>query len=220
MSEKIYVHYGTTKFNKEQFKPIETSPFFPKPRGGFWASAKDAKFGWREWSRKANYKETRDDNKIEFKLSPEARVLTLESTQDIADAVKRYPTELPKEIQAHDMAGISRMILCPLDFNAISRDYDAIEVIVSNWNGVSQMLPMWDCDSIVVMNPDIVMPIEEKKIEINKPVADTILEDIVITPQAPTYKQDFYQIVEDILEEDEHGQLSFMSYFDSEEKGR
>ena len=220
MSEKIYVHYGTTKFDKEKFKPIETLPFFPKPRGGFWASANDAKFGWKEWNKQENYQETRDDNKIEFKLSPEARVLRLESTKDISDAVKRYPTELPKEIQASDMAGILRMTLCPLDFNAISRDYDAIEVIVSNWNGVSQMLPMWDCDSIVIMNPDIVVPIEEKKIEINKPVADTILEDIVITPQAPTYKQNFYQIIEDVLEEDEHGQLSFMSYFDSEEKGR
>ena len=220
MSEKIYVHYGTTKFDKNQFKPIETFPFFPKPKGGFWASAKDAKFGWKEWNKQENYQETRDDNKIEFKLSPEARILRLESTQDIADAVSRYPTEVPKEIQSSDLHGILRLTLCPLDFNAIARDYDAIEVIVSNWNGVSHMLPMWDCDSIVIMNPDVIVPIEEKRIELSKPIADTILEDIVITPKPATYKQDFYQIVEDILEEDEHGQLSFMSYFDENDRSR
>ena len=48
MEKPIYVHYGHKKFYKEMCGPIENIQLFTKPKGGFWASRIDAKFGWKD----------------------------------------------------------------------------------------------------------------------------------------------------------------------------
>lgn len=42
----------------------------------------------------------------------------------------------------------------------MSKDYDAVEVLISEDRRLYQQLYGWDCDSILIMNPDIVI---EKK---------------------------------------------------------
>lgn len=37
----IYENYGCGKFDIAQFEPIKNRRLFNKPKGGFWASAKD-----------------------------------------------------------------------------------------------------------------------------------------------------------------------------------
>ncbi|MFR3519297.1 MAG: hypothetical protein ACLTT4_12785 [Coprobacillus cateniformis] len=46
-----------------------------------------------------------------------------------------------------------------LDFEELKRQYDAIEVNISNDYGLYWKLYGWDCDSILVMNSDVVVEI-------------------------------------------------------------
>ena len=43
-----------------------------------------------------------------------------------------------------------------LDFEKLSHKYDAIEVNISSDDELYYKLYGWDCDSILVMNPDVV----------------------------------------------------------------
>lgn len=197
----IYTHYGHTKFEPETFEPIKNRQMFNKPWGGFWASPNDAEFGWKQWNEREQFAETRDDNKIEFTLKPNTRVLELHSVKDAEEMIQKYKAPMPPEFDYLSQLGFGGSMLINIDFEAIARDYDAIEYFISDDFGLYNTLYGWDCDSILILNKDVVVPIEERKIETEKPIADTVLEDIVITPKPPTYKQDFYQIAEDVLED-------------------
>lgn len=209
----VYVHYGCSKFEQEKFNPIKNIPLFNKPSGGFWASSIDAKRGWKQWNQSSHHSYTREDNKVEFRLKEDARVLELHSVKDARAMKTLFAAPLPEELKRlNNENGIERTILCSIDFEAIAKEYDAIEYFLSDDPGLYDELYGWDCDSIVILNPDIVIQLEERQMDKN--IVDSVLEDIEIKPKEPTYKQNLYDITEDVLEEDEHGQLSFMSYLD------
>ena len=48
-----------------------------------------------------------------------------------------------------------------LDFEKLSKEYDAIEVNISECRDLYYSLYGWDCDSIVIMNPDIIEEIKQ-----------------------------------------------------------
>ena len=48
-----------------------------------------------------------------------------------------------------------------LDFEKLARDYDAIEVLISNDYRLNTSLMGWDCDSIIVFNPNIIEEVKE-----------------------------------------------------------
>ena len=59
---------------------------------------------------------------------------------------------LPK---AEDKFGLSSWVL--LDFEKLAETYDAVEVNISSDFNLYYQLYGWDCDSIVIMNPDIIV---------------------------------------------------------------
>ena len=125
-----YIHYGCKVFDKDLFINITNMLLSTKPYGGFWASRTDAAFGWKDWCASTNYR----DN---------AKVLHINS----ANELKKLP------VVKNDL-NISSWKL--LDFEKLAGIYDAIDVSISNDPELHFALYGWDCDSILIMNPDII----------------------------------------------------------------
>ncbi len=144
MSKK-YIHYGHKKFDRSKFIPVQNFRAFTKPHGGLWASPVDAEFGWKDWCKENEFNMCRMGCSFTFELSPEANVLHICSA-DSLDGLPRVENEwsLPE--------------WCMLDFEKlIEQGYDAIELILSADYSLYWNLYGWDCDSILIMNPEVIV---------------------------------------------------------------
>ena len=139
-----YIHYGHTKFDKSIFTKIKNSDFLTKPTGGLWASNVNAERGWKDWCESENFRKCKEEHSFSFSLSDNAKVLYINYIDDL-----KY---LPK---VESKFGISTWIL--LDFEKLEKVYDAIEVNISNDYNLYYALYGWDCDSILIMNPDVIV---------------------------------------------------------------
>ena len=147
MSKK-YIHYGHKHFDPYLFCPISNRGQWVKPTGGLWASPIDASFGWKDWNRDSRFVTCNDDNSFTFTLKDGARLLVIADN----DFLKKLP-QITAEYM-HDL-------WCMLDFEKLSEDYDAIELVLSADSRLYWSLYGWDCDSILVMNPNVV--VEEER---------------------------------------------------------
>lgn len=155
MPVKKYIHYGHTKFEKDMFCPISNRELFTKPNGGLWASPVDAKFGWKDWCNAEKFRKCKKSNSFTFTLRGNAVVEHIRSVSDL-DA-------LPKVKSTYEL-------WCQLDFERLLEiGIDAIELHMSEEVFIDGLYPMntlyhqlygWDCDSILIMNPDVVVEVE------------------------------------------------------------
>lgn len=141
MQDKIYIHYGHAAFDPNSFKNIKNEQCWVKPIGGLWASPIDAKLGWKDWREAEDFRECIEENSFRFTL-PDANIFVIDSVEKLK--------ELP-QISNPIWSSISTLI----DFKkCIELGYDAIELNLSADPRLYWNLYGWDCDSILVMNPD------------------------------------------------------------------
>lgn len=146
-NKKVYVHYGCKEFDKRKFGTIMNRQFFNKPSGGFWASPVDAPYGWKDWNERNDYASCNDNNKVEFVLKPGTKILELHCERDAKNMIMQYQVSLPPEFR-DAYAGIMSMFT--IDFEAIAKEYDAIEYFLSDDWKLYDALYRWDCDSIII----------------------------------------------------------------------
>lgn len=139
-----YIHYGHKHFDINLFCPISNRELFTKPFGGLCASRIGAEYGWKEWNDDEHFRECNEENSFTFQLSNTARILTINSSDDLKKLTKTYR---------------GFFIPCYLDFERLSQKYDAIEANISSDRRLYLDLYGWDCDSILVMNPDVIQEI-------------------------------------------------------------
>ena len=151
---KTYIHYGRVgtevnkaEFNDELFNPVKNG-IFTKPFGGYWASPIDTDLGWKEWCMVEGFMECDDMNSFQFTLKDNAMVLVIDSRKCLIG----LPTTT-NILKTHDYGFVM------LDFEKLSELYDAIEYVY-NYE-TKQVLYGWDCDSLLVMNPDIIIPVNQ-----------------------------------------------------------
>lgn len=138
----VYVHYGSDTFHRPN--PIANRDYyFTKPIGGLWASRKNGKFTWKDWCESEEFRLHTFDSSFEFTLKDHSRILELSSIDQLDNLPKLK--EFEKGSWASD---------CCLDFEKLSTQYDAIEV--TDIHELYFALYGWDCNSILIMNPDIV----------------------------------------------------------------
>ena len=143
---KNYIHYGHTKFDKSMFTKIKNVDCSTKPKGGLWASDVEAEYGWKEWCNENEFRDCDKENSFTFTLSDDAKILYIESVNDLES--------LPK---GKDKFGLNFSSWYLLDFEKLAETYDAVEVSISSDFDLYYKLYGWDCDSIVIMNPDAVV---------------------------------------------------------------
>ena len=145
----MYIHYGHKKFDRSKFEPIKNdriSFLINKPHGGLWASPLHG-FTWKRWCEAEQYKECSDDCCFRFKLLASARIARIESRLDYEKLPKR-PFNNPLFFEPTFLS---------LDFEEISKHFDAI--FYRRCEELHLLGPMnsWDCDSLLVLNPDVVV---------------------------------------------------------------
>ena len=143
---KNYIHYGHTKFDKSVFNKIKNVDCSTKPKGGLWASDVEAEHGWKDCCEAEEFRDCKEENSFSFVLSDNAKVLYIDSIDDLK--------VLPK---IDDKFGMNFSSWILLDFEKLAETYDAVEVSISSDFDLYYQLYGWDCDSIVIMNPDIVV---------------------------------------------------------------
>ena len=102
-----------------------------------------------------------------FTLSDSANLLTLHSKEQLMDLPRLSPVDFYRRQSAAGLEilpDISCLIpenWCFLDYEKMSADgTDAIEIV--NWPEFQETLATWDCNSIYIMNPDIIHEMTEK----------------------------------------------------------
>ena len=167
MDKIIYIHYGSEHFNPQLFVPIKNCTWKPKPEDGtgLWASRVGDEYGWEQWCRNAGFRVKALDTAFRFTLKPWAKVLTLEIPSDLLLLPKLYPWNpgkifTEKDLNSEEIPSAEDLIAyfaphwCFLNYEKLSEDYDAIEL--RNSYLFRGSLNTWDCDCIVIMNPNIV----------------------------------------------------------------
>ena len=146
MPDKVtYIHYGHNKFRIPD--PIKNLDYFDKPRGGLWASRKDDEFGWKDWCEREEFHLESFNQCFEFTLKNSARILVLDCLDQL--------DSLPQINDAnHQFIKGDTFSECLLDFEKLAQEYDAIEL--TNIGAFYWALYGWDCNSILIMNPDII----------------------------------------------------------------
>lgn len=148
-----YIHYGNKHFDLTKFKPVKNADGgSTKPAsGGFWASPIDSEWGWKQWCEAEIFHVENLATWFEFELASDARVLHISNVNHLKK-LKRYEWEL-------------QSILFTPDFEDAAKHWDAIELhlteapTLSNMESLYFQLYGWDCDSILIMNPEIVIEV-------------------------------------------------------------
>lgn len=146
-----YIHYGADKFDKDKFKPITNRFAWNKPLGGLWASRENDPLGWYRWSIDNEFHEEALEHSFTFTLKPDANVYTIEKPKDIY-ALSRSSKE---DLWPHSFYP---------DFEeCIRKGIDAIEIIdiygtdSEGEDSVYMTLYGWDVNSILIMNPEVIV---------------------------------------------------------------
>jgi hypothetical protein len=152
----MYIHYGSNAYAPEKFKEIQNLPLQAKPQGGLWGSPVSARHGWVDWCRVQEFQLDKLGNSFMFTLDKNAKILRLESVNQLHG--------LPEQAPPVGMPEMPSAWVC-LDFEKLKADgYDAIEVDISGeyrradvMDNLYFALYGWDCDSILVMNKEIIV---------------------------------------------------------------
>lgn len=159
----VYIHYGCEHFNPDSFGPIKNRRYpdvKPEHTTGLWASPVKSKYGWRDFCENEDFCVDRLNKQFKFVLADNARVCHLDSINDLL--------KLPQRAISDDYKGYLYGLLCCyyIDFEKTSKMYDAIELHLTTEPrrrfgtiGLYDLLYGWDCDSILILNPDVVKEI-------------------------------------------------------------
>jgi hypothetical protein len=138
------VHYGANSFDAAEFGEIKNRNFV-KPSGGLWASPVESDYGWRHWCTAEEYQV--DSLKKSFTFWYEGNVLVIDDFIDLSKIVWREVDEY-------------RSIKYPDFEEMLRRGVDAIWLTNrGQWEtrdhwGSGRSLYGWDCESVLIMNPD------------------------------------------------------------------
>ena len=154
LERKMYVHYGSADFDRDRFKKAENEEYDVKPRGGLWGSPVDSVNGWKQWCRENDFCEINDDNCFYFRI----RGWQVYEIRTVQDLQKLPHIQMSEELQRffvwHDK----------LDFEVIMKDdcsYSALDIKIEK---VSDELPGYDCDCILVLDDyDLVINYDAKR---------------------------------------------------------
>lgn len=164
-----YIHYGSDSFDPDFFFPVKNSSWGTKPmNGGLWASREKDPFGWDAWCRENRYSVQSLKQFFKFTVSADSDILILEDPEQLETIPKTKPWKpkdlswmetvepgkIPSEEQLMQLYSPNP---CYIDFEELVRNgIDAVEL--TNCGAFRDSLDIWDCNCILVMNPEIIVP--------------------------------------------------------------
>lgn len=164
--ENGYVHYGDATFVREKFESIENKDFSNKPDGGLWASSCGAENSWCTWCEENDFKRSNTDKYFYFYIADTANVLRIESLKDCEALTLRPVGYMHEEYIDSNYKVIDYRACMERGIDAIEYKYD-IASQSEDFEEIDTIMWGWDCDSILILNPDIIV-LPEKVDEIGK----------------------------------------------------
>ena len=153
MSNK-YIHYGSSSFDLNKFGAVKNcaEPWNkPDPHTCLWASPIDSENSWIQWCKDNLFRLDELMSSFIFELKPDTTILNI-----------RNDDELQQALDYGLLHNRASEFMGPLpdyymDFEKLtSEGFDAIEVYIYSpriyWG-----LYGWDCDSLLVLNPNCVV---------------------------------------------------------------
>lgn len=161
-----YVIFGKEELKRESFLfgnkdlPMKDLSFLNKPSGGLWASPliENGEFlsAWEEWCYCESFNLDSLEKYVQFKLKETARVLIIDSEDTYIEIMEKYKKDL------YSVFHMNRYVL---DFDKISKDYDAVfltesaawtmHLYLQSRNDYADF-NSWDVESIVILNFDAI----------------------------------------------------------------
>lgn len=151
-SDVLFVHYGSTAFDKQVFKPVQSRCYDTKPVYGFWASPICTENSWYAWCNREGYNDYNPNQRVEFYCKPGSKVFQIDTLDDITFLIKNYPAPYNTYMLQYGSYMEYGLPYLGIDYEAMSKDFDGI---CYNYTELGNILGPWDCDSIVIFNPDI-----------------------------------------------------------------
>lgn len=154
--EKIYgiknefITYGSNKFDKSKFDSIKNRNFV-KPHGGLWSSPINSEWGWKDWCINNGFREEKLSNWFKFRLRKDSIILIIDNLNDLKELY-----EIEKVITSYGD-------IFP-DFEKLSKSFDGIlltDIGESATRFTHPGLYGWDCESLLVFNPEVIEEVEE-----------------------------------------------------------
>lgn len=144
---EYFVHFGSDKLDRAKFVEITDASYCGglKPQGGLWGS-NESGHGWRLWCREVRWNQDRLNTKFTFRLKAGARVLNVQG-----DELVRYSDDTN--------FGFRHYISC-INWQKVKSDYDAVYIAAGSDDQLYMNYYGWDCDSILVLNFDVVEEVE------------------------------------------------------------
>ena len=143
VSTQEYIHYGSRAYDPKLFNPIKNMPKTmaktvnkPLENTGLWASPKDAKYSWADFCKDSGLKTYKKDDWFTFCLQDDASIYHIRSASDIWHISKNGSIDFEK---------------------ALASGIDAIELHYSDNKSLEANLPMWPCDTLLVLNSGAIM---------------------------------------------------------------
>lgn len=150
-----YIHYGDDTFIPEKVKgkASEHMVHINKPPFGLWASPVDAEYGWKDWCQDEEFNLESFNEHFVFTLKDDAKILKINSFKDWNEVLLNTKS-LTKSIMGSRTIQEKQKI-----WDYICKNYDGMLLILSNTTDLAYHMEFsaWDCDSIVIFNPDIVI---------------------------------------------------------------
>lgn len=145
MSGSVYIHYGSPAYDKLEFHPIKNEMMSVKPTGGLWASRVGDMNGWKALCDTEGIAVCEETNSFKFTIASGAHVVTIRKPEDL----DRLPHVAGERTTSWDL----------IDFEALQEaGVDAVEVFVCF--SLIVRLNGWDCNSLLVLNKDVIEPIK------------------------------------------------------------
>ena len=150
---KVYIHYGQTEFDPE-LATREVNAIWSKPDKGLWGSPVDSDWGWKEWCEAEDWSCNDLTKSFKFTLEPKASILEIHKEEDILPY-------LIQDVHSGIRFGLTN-ISDKLNKEKLYSEFDGMELFISeNWRMHDGFFNTWDCDSIVVWNPDLIVALKE-----------------------------------------------------------
>lgn len=149
-----YIHYGSNSFDISSFKPISNRQY-NKPNGGLWASPigtlHNEYHGWYNWCKENSYKVDRLNKSFTFNIDSEAKIFKIHKDEDLKK-LKIYDRSYLLGFSSEDQDAFWNINFEQMIFDG----YQAIEVLI-NTQKIYWDLYGWDCDSLLVFDPEIMI---------------------------------------------------------------
>ncbi len=154
------IHYGADTYKKELFLKIQNGVYLNKPdNGGLWTSPINSTHSWKDWCKANEFRNCSEENSMQLQFTGNVWVI-----EDLADLLA-----LPKIF-----IGFNKILGKPqIDFEElIKRGVDAIHLTQqgeynTRFSPIEDMYG-WDCETVLILNPDSIEQIEAVGSEIDE----------------------------------------------------